>query len=245
VVVGPAARPALALAVLAALERRGATVAEPLPPTLSAGLPTPARGARTVADVLAPPGRGRGTTRVLAALLRALTGREADHALEALVTGPLGVEARVVVGDGSAPRADAVALGTVLRAWVRLTAGDADPALALPTPAAVRAAWTRASRLVAPAGRRVPIWWGPGVVRNVAGSVAAGASPSAFGALGRHAVAVGDADRHAVAVVVTPHRTSAAALRRSAGDLLRRAPAPPRRAVGEPAFACATTRRRA
>jgi hypothetical protein len=220
--VGEVALPVVALAVIAAVERRGGDVHDPLPPSLAH-----ATDARTIADLLCARDRAVGRENpAMAALLCALTRRTADAAVAELVTGPLGVDAGFAIGDGSEPRASATAVGTVLRAWLRLTVGDGEPALTHPTPDALRAAWSAASEVRTPPRDAPADWRGPGVVRNVGAALATGASPLAFGQISSRAAAVADPARRAVAVAV-----SASPVRRRAAlaDLVGATLGPPRR----------------
>jgi hypothetical protein len=189
------ARPALALAVLAALERRGGRVDEPAP-----------RLDASIADVLCdrgvPPGAGglAGAIR----LLRAITGDSAERAVADLVTGPLGVERDLRIAGLDGPVATAAALRAVATAWVRLTVGRSEPDLPTPTPAMVRRAWVAASHLARNPRTGAPEWRGPGVRRNVGAALSAMASPLAFGQRARrgHALALADPVTGRVAVVV-------------------------------------------
>jgi hypothetical protein len=206
------AGPVLALTLLAAVERSGAGLTEPL-----------ARWAVTPAGVLAGMADPAGERRGRDLLARLAACRPAD-AVRDLVTGPLGVDGGVTVGDGRCPAAaNAAALGPVLRAWLRLSVGEVEPDLPHPSPSLVRAAWASASRLTRDGTGR-PRWLGPGVVRNVGGVLTPMASPLAFGHLasrGGSAIALCDPCAPAVVVVVRPAGSATAAeLRAEAGALL-------------------------
>ena len=139
--VGAALHPVLALTVLAAGERGGLGLDEVVP-----GAATSVAAALCAPDACA----------LLPALVRSLTGRSPARAVEDLVTGPLGVDRELRV-DGA--EATAFGLGVVLRAWLRLSTGIAEPDLPRPDPATVRRAWATASRLERP---------GPGAPPRVA-----------------------------------------------------------------------------
>jgi hypothetical protein len=214
---GELVQPVVVLAILGALERAEASVRDPVPTSVAGAGP-----GCSIADVLAFPAPG--SPPVAGALLRHLTGWDPAAAVRELVTAPLAVASELVLDERGAGRASARALGSVLRAWLRLTQGGIEPALEHLSPAMVRRAWAAASRLVVADGTGVPTWHGPGFVRNVGAVLAPGASPLAFGRIdsGARACALALCDPCAGAVVVVLRRPggTAATLRARADELL-------------------------
>jgi hypothetical protein len=181
--------PVAVLAVLAALDRAGGDVRDPMPRWIVGDGDAGGGVTASIADALADPQPAAAAT--VGALLQHLTARTFPAAICELVTAPLAVDGGFALDAAGIGLARADALGPVLRAWLRLMTGEREPALDHPSPAMVRRAWAAASRLVSPDGDGAPAWHGPGFVRNVGAVLATGASPLAFGRIESGAAASG------------------------------------------------------